>query len=761
MNRKLGLLAIICALLTLSGIAAAQNSCIKTPYGKKMQVPGPDNNIIENMDFEWGNYGWEFLPDNSKASIVKKAEDTMDHAARIIGADSTGGNTLISQTVPNLTVGNTYTMSAYLKSNHTVNNNLPVILRLTIIDGLGNAVVIPASFYPTDVWQQYSFNFTVPNQSNVQTTKVQVLLNQGPQDTVYVDNISIQNPNLVANADFESGLGDWMQIPDASRVLLSDNGCNGSATCMKLISRENMDGDALLSEVIPNLSLGNTYTVRAYMRSEHPESFHTAEASFQVRLNYINGWSVFIDTLIRPDTQWRLYSYTFTVPDTLQILVSQMQLYYYRGNNDSLYVDNLELLNNGTMYPFVNSSYPHAPPGVFEEDFTGTPGQPLSFNNWLVVKKTWGQNNNGVVPENIELLDTGGIRFHGHGDLYDGPVNGATNFLGNGKIHVGSCIATKNYYASGRYEVVAKLTPGMINAFWTFHYIEDANYQSGGIKNTEIDFEFPGAPTDTLINPGYTGHKAYIDDMNLNTWGGLCNGEGNEITLRYQTNPVILSNGFHKYTIEWHTGGPGIAPSVTWYVDDTFARQVTDTSRVGFRAARFWLGVWYSKDEWVNGGDTAIMNYEDQFMEVRSVKITPFYEANDVYENETDPSTGYVTPQYSGYPVFPSSTSMRPSSSNASRTLASIGAVKADVSVTRSAGNQALWISLVNGKDDYITDIRVLNVNGQRIGRYSATSPEPTIKINLPSGQYAAGIYLLQCLTHNGQIIYKKVGMTK
>ncbi len=589
----------------------------------------------------------------------------------------------------------------------------------------------------------------------------QVMFYRGQTDTMWVDSVTVKDSNLVVNADFETGVGNWQQVPDASRVSRVAGGARGSGYCMKITSLTNADGDALLQESMPNLTRGKRYTLRAFMKSKRAVPTNSAAVSMRVRLNYAGGYEVYRDTLIKPDSVWRSYSYSFNTPDTsLPILVSLAQAYYYRGNSDSVWVDNLEVLNRDTMYNLVNTSVPKAPNGVLLDSFKGTAGKPLNFDRWLVVKKNWGANNNGVVPENIELLSGGGIRFHGHGNTYNGPVNGSANLIGNGKIHVGACIATKDYYASGKYEVYGKLTPGMINAFWTFHYIEDAAYQSGGIKNTEIDFEFPGAITDTVANPGYSGHKAYIDDMNVNTWGGLCNGEGYHVSLRYRKDPMQLSAGYHKYTIEWHTGGGGVSPSVKWYVNDTLARTVTDSTHVGFRAARFWLGVWYASDLWLCGNDTSLMQYSDKYMDLKWVKITPFYEPNDVYENETDPQVGYVTPQYgSGYPKYPAGGAKPWTSDEDENPGGSVlhGGTADDVWVGTDIVSHKASVNLYSMNDNYITGVKLLNLNGQVVNTFKMESGNQPTQFIFSTEGYSTGLYLVQCETQNGASIYKKM----
>lgn len=450
--------------------------------------------------------------------------------------------------------------------------------------------------------------------------------------------------NTIQNGTFESGnLSGWSLLPNSSRIALTTNAYN-SNYAVKLMSTDNAGGDVFVEQVISNLVAGNSYFMTCWLKSQT----NNTSVNLNVRFNYPNGNYQVLSKPIMATTTWTKYTHTFTVPTTANLLLTLVQVSVYRGQNTDVFADSLDLSIPATSgFTFLNSTTPTAPVQPFYEDFKGNANDILSSNRWLVVKKTWGNsntlNNNGVVPENVELLCTGGLRLHGHGDLFSGPVTGATTHLGNGKIRVCACIATKDYYASGKYDVVAKLTPGMVNAFWNFHYIEDAAYQSGGIKNSEIDWEFPS----NNIN----GVKTDIVDGMCNGWRGLCNGDGFNSSYQVALGITDAATAFHKYSIEWHTGGNGITPSIKWYVDDVFIKEETNPSYIPFRASRFWLGVWFGNLNWIAGGNASLLQYVDRYMEVKSVSITPYYEAKDIYENETDPFIGYVTP--SAYPSFP------------------------------------------------------------------------------------------------------------
>ncbi len=754
---------VVISITTYSGVFA-QTSCVKTPYNKKMRTYDPQNNIIRNPGFEAGLKEWITAPNTARVFAGAHNGNPAAHCAVMTSLNRASGDALLSQEIPRLTAGNNYSLSAYIKTNSGQLRDVVLQVRFNYPNSVSQT--IPVTITANGNWHKFQLNFTAPSNPNLLVTLAEVNFYRAQFDTIRVDSIEIKNRNLLDNSDFEQGTPSWLADPDSTRASIDTNGFGSSSSkCVKLTSLLHADGDARFIQQLPLLTQGNTYTLSCYLRKSNPSA--NLSITMEARLNYGNGAGpLYFGTTVYPTTTWQKYTYTFTVPYQQNLEVCLAQLSFYRGQSDVMFADNFELLNSdpGIIYSFVNNPVPEPPAGVFYDDFSGPSGDPLSFDKWLVVKKSWGNyytlNNNGVVPENIELINGIGARFHGHGDLYTGPVDGATTALGNGKIRVGACIATKDYYASGNYEVYAKLTPGMINAFWTFHYIEDPSYQNGGIKNTEIDFEFPASPTSTPSEiPFYTGNKHIIDDMNLNTWGGLCNGEGVHSSLRHNTPAVDLSQGFHLYTIEWHTGGNGITPVVRWYVDGALVKEEYDPIYVGFRAARFWLGVWYAGNAWMNGHDQSVMDYEDKYMEVQWVRITPFYEPNDVYENETNPSVGYVTPQYAHYPTY--DTPLRIGAKKAATNMYGTSGASnlADMKIYINPSSDQAQVSLIKPEGDFLYQIKIVDLNGKLMETISFNQQETGVNLKLDS-RYKNGIYIIHSTTKKGLISSKKILIT-
>lgn len=107
---------------------------------------------------------------------------------------------------------------------------------------------------------------------------------------------------------------------------------------------------------------------------------------------------------------------------------------------------------------------------------------------WYVMRKHWGNGNNGVVPENVFIrkenvagIEKNVLVCRATGDKYNGDITGKDGE----RTRVGGVIASRKHFASGRYEVTLKvgdsrphaggpLEPtspsGAIPAVWTYAY---------------------------------------------------------------------------------------------------------------------------------------------------------------------------------------------------------------------------------------------------------------------------------------------------
>lgn len=288
---------------------------------------------------------------------------------------------------------------------------------------------------------------------------------------------------------------------------------------------------------------------------------------------------------------------------------------------------------------------------VFFDDFNGTS---LDTTKWLVAHKQWGGTNanGGVREENVSVAN-GKMIIEAHGDLYTGTQRGLNKDLterADGK-RVGGAVATQDYFGSGKYEIRMRVAPklGVVSAIWTFNYSEyyegDPLYQCKPVGcpdyyavNHEIDIEFPGRP-----GAAHTGMS--FDRVLLNTWTGE---NDDEYTVQYEqlnenhASPTSgpAGDGWHVYRFDWHTGGPGQAARVEFYIDGQLQPDYTSTTDIPNYASRLWIGAWFPQN-WAGSP-----NFDTTTLEVDWVRITPFNEAGDDWLPESFPQEGWASDNY-------------------------------------------------------------------------------------------------------------------
>jgi len=284
-------------------------------------------------------------------------------------------------------------------------------------------------------------------------------------------------------------------------------------------------------------------------------------------------------------------------------------------------------------------------------DFATTPKEEIR-RKLIRAHKQWGGKNGGVIHENIiHDQEAGLLRIRACGDLYTGPLRGVDRV---GKrttmaTRIGGCFATHHYYGPGSYRVVAKLPihDGVVTAFWTFHYEEGypghpvynehiaegirrgGNLEDGyyTVRNHEIDIEIPtalkGAPDMEVVS--YRNGR-------FNTWfGENRNWDVSENDPSYWTeytddfidHGVQTNDGqFHEFRFDWHLGDN---PRVEFYIDGHLKHIVSTT--IPDIPGRFWVGLWFpsaTNNHWA--GKSA--NFTEEWMDVKSVTITPFPDEN-------------------------------------------------------------------------------------------------------------------------------------
>ncbi|MCM3749522.1 family 16 glycosylhydrolase [Paenibacillus pasadenensis] len=495
--------------------------------------------------------------------------------------------------------------------------------------------------------------------------------------------------NMVLNGGFEQGgINHWIGSYDPANLLTAPEfgasfGYNGTGgvrlntgpdTTSRLIQQlggsytAHSAGTGELA-LAPN----KTYLLKAKMKTTGGVS---GTLTFEtVRLFDTRETVISVTPATVTSSAWQ--NVTAIIQTGNQYAAGKIMVEAYKGTTaGQVYIDDIELIAAGGEFLATPTGVPASNPGVLFDDFGGTT---LDQSKWLMPSKAWGGPNNGVVPENLSIVPSvagdsgsGYLVMEAHGDLYNGPVTG-TNLYGvydavagkqiDPNKRVGSALATRDYYASGSYEVRAKIAPdlGAVTAFWTFHYVEDESLPGGKIRNTEIDWEFPTGANDGSVP--LSQDVATFDRARLNTWGGYVPGEGAHhpgrvvLPKNAQGQNHVQDGKFHKYRFDWYSTGKNgdNIPRVEWYLDDqlVYVEQFdpSDTqNNIGYRAARYWLGVWFpaqSTNPLATGetGWGGTPNFSVSKAYIDWVRITPFTnQPNDSYERESTPNFGFALP---------------------------------------------------------------------------------------------------------------------
>jgi hypothetical protein len=269
------------------------------------------------------------------------------------------------------------------------------------------------------------------------------------------------------------------------------------------------------------------------------------------------------------------------------------------------------------LLTYLSSAIQSPPPAgevLFFDDFDGPE---LDREKWVPGLHQWGNNNNGVVPENITLgtlMDEGEritvLVTEAQGDLYTGPVKGVRRARDAGRFppgdprryerieegtRVGGLVITRERFGAGSYEVRMKNLPlpGGCSCIW--NYLEtDDDY-------TEIDIEMPAN--------GKAGEPDWSNWAGLNTYHpGPEHINEKVLDLGFPQN----DGKFHIYRWDWYDGTNGPA-RVEFYLDGRLLH--TSTRNIPTSPARLWVGNWPAS--W--SGD---FQYDTQHLYVDWVRIS-------------------------------------------------------------------------------------------------------------------------------------------
>ena len=592
--------------------------------------PRVGENLVRNADFSTGDLsGWQFSGPTGAATLsdgVLKLAATQDNTVRV------------EQMITGLQPETRYSFSVKLRSLEGAWASFGVDA------GTQYAKTNSAT---GDAWQEKRFTFyTAANSTQVRLFLESYMGQPGP---VFFDDVKIVEGKLTPVAPPDEG---WFTLPApralvnaGEEMLLNSDFADGltgwvrdhaeiTNNTVTLISTS--DESARLVQDIPfALAPDTEYRLEAVVRGGGPGATLS-----------VAGRDGLTASVQIEEGETRRVVLPFTTSsgyETIRVMLEQ-----YKASPGILTIESVSLLAQGNEWIDTPNPIPTPTTEVLFDDFSG----PLDPERWLIVDKAWGGDNGGLVPENVELAD-GKLLLRANGDDYTGDVVGH----GDRTTRVGAGIATRDYYASGRYEVRARIPQvlGAASAFWTFHYIEYGPNDEGfweepsKIRNSEIDWEFP-----TALQTGSDNDPISYDYARVNSWGGKLGGEGAHHPGRVE---IINDGEYHTYTIDWHAGGDGELPRVIWLIDgeEVYRHEGNEFGQdnIPYRASRFWLGIWFPAagfKERIDGetisrvGWAGDPDFDQATLEIDWVRVTPFNEANDRYEPETWPNGFYATP---------------------------------------------------------------------------------------------------------------------
>lgn len=198
-------------------------------------------------------------------------------------------------------------------------------------------------------------------------------------------------------------------------------------------------------------------------------------------------------------------------------------------------------INNGSYHLFIKYldtidsnkfpikvSAPILATETFEDNFSSIN---TLKDNYIVLNRSWGGANGGVVPENVFIRD-GELILQANGDNYSGEIQGVdregikknhTNLLDPRyglpwKTRVGGCVVYNKRTGFGSYEIDVLIPNylGVAYAMWTFFYNEIYSTDPRYSQFTGLAYEY--VENITITQSGFTINNI-IDDYGIISYG--------------------------------------------------------------------------------------------------------------------------------------------------------------------------------------------------------------------------------------------------
>jgi hypothetical protein len=255
---------------------------------------------------------------------------------------------------------------------------------------------------------------------------------------------------------------------------------------------------------------------------------------------------------------------------------------------------------------------------IFFDDFIDG----IDYDTWAISKRAWGQDNGGVVPQNVNFTNDGYAVLSAHGNYYSGDIPGIGRDDGT---KTGGVLLTRDTFGPGRFETSMKVMPrvGGCSTMWTFGYFDAGD---GDPENHEIDIEIPinGTFRQAIFTNWQTEKLYDSTTQNMRDFGFAPSNDGK----------------FHTYTFDWMTD----PAKVIYYIDGVKMKE--SEIFVPTALCNLWIGVWFPFN-WA--GEP---NFDSDDLLVDWVRIMPFKDqpAKDIEQN---PGRTAAKREYPQAPVEP------------------------------------------------------------------------------------------------------------
>jgi hypothetical protein len=291
---------------------------------------------------------------------------------------------------------------------------------------------------------------------------------------------------------------------------------------------------------------------------------------------------------------------------SLLLLVGLLALSGCNNKNNPSSSSSSSSSSTSSTAPVFDPNENLASESVLFDDFSNG----IDINVWEIANTKWGNNNNGVIKDNVHYTSDGILVLQANGDNYDGPYKGYNSSSGK---RTGAALISNEAFGPGRFEARMKALPrfGATTAFWTFYYNDKLSI------NHEIDIE---------LNVNNDFRSVWTTN-----WTTLNDSDHYEAT----TDIVHNDGEWHVYKFEWHTN----PMRIDYYIDDILIK--TSFTNIPTYAGKLWIGNWFP-DGWAGTPD-----FETDYTLVDYIRYTPYI------NNPYTPTEGGRSNNPSHYPTEP------------------------------------------------------------------------------------------------------------